>query len=174
MRALGALLTLAMLAATAQALTAKDGCEPAQPACGAPNCCAHCGRHAACREKTCQVVCDIKKEQKCYWTVECEEICPLLPGCRTKCPAPPRCGHPRSIKKLVKREYEVEVPVYKGVVKYLCGDCCGAEPAPLPATAPKTTAAPAPPAVPPAPPLPPPPTSRADVNDAPPKLVLTF
>ena len=214
MRALRALLTLAVLAAAAQATAAKDGCGPAPVVCGAPDSCAHCRRHAACRETACQVVCEIKKEKKYTWCVECEEVCPLLPGrrdrcdeprdgcaattgcggqccnrcaaacgtdcggkccdgCRAKCPVPPRCGHARSVKKLVKKEYEVEVPVYKCVVKYLCGDCCGAESAPPSGAGPRTPAAPAPPAVPPAPPVPAP-ASKASINDAPPKLVLRF
>jgi hypothetical protein len=64
----------------------------------------------------------MKKEKKTCWCVECQEICPLMPGCRDccdKCP-PPRCGRPKTVKKLVKKEYEVEVPVYKCVVRHLC------------------------------------------------------
>lgn len=39
------------------------------------------------------------------------------------CLVPPKCGRVRCRKKLVKKEYECEVPVYECVVKYLCGDC---------------------------------------------------
>jgi hypothetical protein len=35
----------------------------------------------------------------------------------------PKCGHVRCKKKLLKKEYECEVPVYECVVKYLCSDC---------------------------------------------------
>ena len=94
---------------------------------GETTCCDRCGRHAACVEKACQVVCEMKKETKTCWCVECQEICPLMPGCRhgcCECPPPPRCGHPKCVKKLVKKEYQVEVPVYKCVVLHLCPDCC--------------------------------------------------
>ena len=60
-----------------------------------------------------------------------------------KCPnpvIPPQPGKARTIKKLVKKEYTVEKPVYKAVVQWVCADClaakaCGAcaggsEPAP--------------------------------------------
>ncbi len=43
--------------------------------------CDQCGRHVACVQTTCQVVCEIKKETKTCWCVECQEICPLMPGC---------------------------------------------------------------------------------------------
>jgi hypothetical protein len=131
---------------------------------GKPNCCAHCARQVACMQKTCQVVCDVKKETKTYWTVECQEICPLLPGhhdCQSCCPPPPRCGEPKCVKKLVKKEYQVEVPIYKCVVKYLCMDCrngAGAPPpAPIPTIAPPSKAdrpLPKAPEAPPTPPIP--------------------
>ena len=38
---------------------------------------------------------------------------------------PPKCGHVRCRKKLVKKEITCEVPVYKCVVEYVCCDCCG-------------------------------------------------
>jgi len=79
--------------------------------------------------------------------------------CKTRCPPPPRCGHTKCVKKLVKKEYEVEVPVYKCVVKHLCDGCCKAEPAPAPpATKAKAAAAPS---LPPAPPVPGPNADRS-------------
>ena len=88
--------------------------------------CDQCGRYAACICKTCQVVCDVKKETKTSWSVEYQEICPLMPGCHhhgDDCPPPPRCGKPKCVKKLVKKETTVEVPVYKCVVRNLCPEC---------------------------------------------------
>ncbi len=65
------------------------------------------------------------------------ESCQATPGCATcaqggECCAtckekplvPPKCGKVRTKKTLVKEEYEVEVPTYKCVVVYLCGQCC--------------------------------------------------
>jgi hypothetical protein len=128
---------------------------------GGTACCDQCGRHVPCVEKTCQVVCEIKLETKTCWCVECQEICPLMPGCRhgcCECPPPPRCGHPKCVKKLVKKEYQVEVPVYKCVVRHLCSECLRGEPAAIPSGAPQPPAAPAVPAMPPAPPSPTPPS----------------
>ncbi len=131
--------------------------------CGAARC-ARCGCHDPCLQKVCQLVCEIKKETKTYWCVECQEMCPLLPGCHhgCECPPLPHCGHPKTIKKLVKKEYQVDVPVYKCIVRYLCPSCSSVvSPA-------RTEAAPGPPtgaptlAPPPAPtptPLPPPPAN---------------
>jgi len=183
MRKLVILLSLAALAAIVSAASAKDDCGPA--ALGDPGCCARCERHAPCQKKTCQVVCEMKKEKKHKWAVECTEFCPLLPGCKDrsrdpgcgdpgcgdpgcadpgqgcggKCDPPPRCGRHKCVKKLVKKEYEVEVPVYKCVVQYLCDGCGKAEPA-APAAGPAPKAAAAPP-LPPVPPAPPAPTNRS-------------
>ena len=38
----------------------------------------------SCGATTCQVVCEMVKVKKTVWVVECEEFCPLLPGCRPK------------------------------------------------------------------------------------------
>jgi hypothetical protein len=135
---------------------------------GHSKCCAHCKRQVACVQKSCQVVCETKKETKYYWSVECKEICPLLPGhrdCDSCCPPPPRCGEPRCVKKLVKNEYQVDVPVYKCVVKYLCGECCNnaatpsqpqSQPtAPVPTVAPPSKGVPPLPKAPEVPPTPP-------------------
>lgn len=143
------------------ALGASGNFAVAGDANGGPNLCDRCGCHAACVQKTCQVVCETKKEIKTRWEVECKEICPLMPGCRdccTGCPGPPRCGHSKCVKNLVKKEYTVDVPVYKCVVKYLCADCCTgtpAQPAAAPAPAPVGPASLVPPA-----PLPPAPSSK--------------
>jgi hypothetical protein len=116
------LILLAALALTSRGAGGDDN------ACGGGGtCCDQCGCQASCVQKVCQVVCEIKKETKTCWCVECKEICPLMPGCRDcscDCPPPPRCGGPKCVKKLVKKEYQVEVPVYKCVVLNLCSECC--------------------------------------------------
>jgi hypothetical protein len=126
--------------------------------------CDRCGCHAACVEKCCQVVCEVKKETKTCWRVECQEICPLMPGCHdgcSDCPPLPRCGRPKCVKKLVKKEYQVEVPVYKCVVRHLCPDCCKSGPTESPTTAPNPPSTPATPPMPPAPSVPvPAPTAK--------------
>jgi hypothetical protein len=195
------LAAVAAIAAMAGVAGAKDGCV-APAACGAPTSCADCGARKACRQCDCQVVCEIKKEKKFKWCVECKEVCPLLPGrhcgdpgckggcgdhgcnagcgaakeggcagqagCEAcggkgcgKCPVPPRCGHPRTVKKLVKKEYEVEKPVYKCVTKYLCDGCCEAQPAGAKKAAPASAAAP--PGA-PAPPIPSEPAPKPNQN----------
>ena len=75
---------------------------------------------------------------------------------KQSCHIPPECGKVRTKKVLGKKEYEVEVPVYKTVVKNLCGDC-GANPGvigPAPGSAPAP--APLPPGPAPGAPVPPP------------------
>jgi len=124
-------------------------------------CCDQCGCPAACLQKTCQVVCEVKKEKKTCWCVECSEICPLMPGrrdCCSECPPPPRCGDPKCVKKLVKKEYQVEVPVYKCVVRHVCPDCfSGGSTNSAPSAAPNPPAAATAPGVPPLPSAPSPP-----------------
>jgi hypothetical protein len=124
-------------------------------------CCDQCGRYTTCCEKACQVVCEIKKEKKTCWCVECKEFGTLLPGCHKECCdsccKPPRCGRCICAKKLVKREYEVERPVYKCVVLHLCPECCKCSSVESANPAPTTTTAPPVPA-PTAAPLPPPPS----------------
>ena len=55
----------------------------------------------------------------------------LMPGCHDcchhGCPPPPRCGHPKCVQKLIKTEYQVNVPIYKGVVRYLCLSCANGQ-----------------------------------------------
>ena len=123
-------------------------------------CCDQCGRQVACVETICQVVCEVKRETKSCWCVECEEFCPLMPGCHSRCdecPPPPRCGNPKCVKKLVRKEYQVEVPIYRCVVRHLCPDCCNGGSTDSPRTVPNPPSAPATPAMPPAPPAPMPP-----------------
>ncbi|MCR4413803.1 MAG: hypothetical protein NUV77_15390 [Thermoguttaceae bacterium] len=195
MRTLHGLWTLAALAmCAAMAAAAESG---ATACCGAPDRCADCGCRDACQPKVCQIVCGTQKIKKHCWCIESEEFCPLLPGrpdggsCRdcaegcggTGCCGQcgegckkyvtPQCGRPKTVKKLVKKEYECEVPQYKCVVKYLCGDCCGKAvqggPA-APTPAPKAAPAPAPKAAPalPAKPKPAPNHSAFEVAPLPP------
>ena len=66
--------------------------------------------------------------------------------CDEKCPIPPKCGPVRSRKRLVKKEYECEVPVYECVVKYVCPGCCAGEEETVPEV--QEESAPPPPPVP--------------------------
>jgi hypothetical protein len=188
MRKYAIVISLAAMAFLARAAVAGDGCGAGPENCGTLNCCAKCGCRAACQPKVCQVVCEIKKETKYCWCVECKDFCPLLPtllrrdgcdeaaadgkscgegckdGCKEcggegcgHCPNPPHCGRSREIKTLVKREYQVDVPVYKCVTQYLCSACasCAAsqaeKAAPAPTMAPPKPANPAPAPMPAAP-----------------------
>jgi len=67
-------------------------------------------------------------------------------GCKSRPLVPPKCGKSRTIKKLVKKEYTCEVPVYKCVACAGCGpDGCGGEeaaPPAVPAEASSPTVAP--------------------------------
>ena len=69
-------------------------------------------------------------------------------GCKSRPLVPPKCAKSRTIKKLVKKEYTCEVPVYKCVTCAGCGpDGCGGEeeaPPAVPAEAPTTAEAPLP------------------------------
>lgn len=98
---------------------------------------------------------------------------------KAKCMVPPQCGKPRVREILVKKEYEIEVPVYKGMAKFLCSEC-GVDPAvigPKPGPGPGTGPAPVPVPPPPTPgsmqgvPIPPPPApvphQRASAEVAP-------
>jgi hypothetical protein len=95
------------------------------------------------------VVCEIKKETKTCWCVEYKEIGLLMPGHRDccdcdQCQPPPRCGRTKCVQKLVKKEYQVDVPVYKCVVRYVCPACLGGGSAAAPGAATKLPSAPAP------------------------------
>jgi hypothetical protein len=139
-------LLLAIAALELAIAPAKATADP-----GGTSCCSRCGCHAACVEKSCQVVCDVKKEKKTYWCVECSEFCTLLPGHREcgECrPPEPRCGRTKCVQKLVRKEYEVERPVYKCLVVYLCPACANGqspEPAAIPAAPTPQPSAPLPP-----------------------------
>jgi hypothetical protein len=144
------------------------GFAAAGDACAAPVCLPNA---ASCGNKTCKVVREMKKVTKTVWVVECEEFCPSLPGCACgghgcgtcgaascdgascdpcaslrKPMVPPKCCAVRTRKKLVKKEIECEVPVYKCVVAG-CGNGSGCgEDAPDPAkAAPPVAIAPLPP-----------------------------
>lgn len=123
--------------ATATCCAGKTACRDRNTTC----CCDCCGRQTACVETCCQLVCEMKKEKRTCWCVECREFCPLMPSCPChhgccECPLP-HCGHPKCVKKLVKKEYQVDVPVYKCVVLHLCPACLRQVPASA-ATAPRT------------------------------------
>lgn len=116
-----------MLLAAAVGLLTSGAVEAGEPCCP-----------AACRGKTCKVVIEMKTVTKTVWVVECEEFCPSLPQCDCRgdcgktcgaaCPAtiPPKCCDVRVRKRLIKKEIECQVPVYKCVVVPCCDDCaCG-------------------------------------------------
>jgi hypothetical protein len=93
----------------------------------------------------------------CGLCKDCGDCGTCGPCCHGHEMVPPQCGQVRTKRILVKKEYEIEVPVYKTVIKDLCSDC-GADPAvigPKPASGPAPGPAPAPQA--PGAPLPPPP-----------------
>ncbi len=128
----------------------------ADDSCG-QTCCDKCGCPCDCLQKTCQLVCEIKKEKKTCWCVEYQEFCTLMPGCPhlcDECADPPHCGRSKCVKKLVKKEYQVDVPVYKCVVRYLCPACSNGAPPNIPNAAPQPQSAPAAPVTPPVPPAP--------------------
>jgi len=67
--------------------------------------------------KDCQLVCEVKKETKTCWCVEQQESALCCQGahhdCDDCCQPLLVVGKPKCVKKLVKKEYQVEVPVYK-------------------------------------------------------------
>lgn len=126
----------------------------------AVSCCDRCGCPCDCLQKTCQIVCDVKKEKKTCWCVEHQDFCTLMPGCPhlcDQCESLPHCGKEKCVKKLVKKEYEVDIPIYKCVVLHLCPACNGGS-TNLPNAAANPPSAPAVAPTNPAPPVPLPPT----------------
>jgi len=128
--------------------TACGEVECCEPTCCEPEACAPTACEPCVKPKCkCEVVCETKKVTKSCWVVEEEQFCPLLPGhcrplrgacdpcgetCDTGCDdgcgdevTPPRCGMCRTRKKLVKKTWTVEVPVYK-CVPCDAPDCCEA------------------------------------------------
>jgi hypothetical protein len=102
-----------MIAGTAwaeEAAPGAAGCEQTA-ACGAPNCCGHCGCRCGC-EKYCTVVCEMKEVKKVVWEVKCEEFCPMLPGCASHCCA--QCGN-----------------TCESLVGGKCAACCNCDPCAL-------------------------------------------
>ena len=79
--------------------------------CGTPSWTCSIQSHSckSCNTKTCKVVCEMVKVKKTVWVVECEEFCPLLPGCGPKKACRGDCG--------------------QGCEEGLaCGTCCGNDP----------------------------------------------
>jgi hypothetical protein len=145
---------------TAPALMAAPAAV-ADDACGFA-CCDQCGRRCDCLQKTCQLVCEVKKEKKTCWCVDIQEFCTLMPACPHlchQCPDPPHCGKEKCVKKLVKKEYEASVPVYKCVVRYVCPACLNGGAANPPNAAPSPPSAPTVAPASPAPPMPSPPSN---------------
>lgn len=77
--------------------------------------CGECGDCGACETS--------QGDAGCATCAQSGQCCPT---CKEKKLVPPKCGKVRTKKTLVKEEYEVEVPAYKCVVVYLCGQCCEA------------------------------------------------
>ncbi len=152
MRLMFSVLTLAACLLMAYP-AAGQSCRGGSNGCGvgSVDSCGHCGVRAHCQKKTVRVVCDLKKVKQICWAVECETFRPPIPvgyGKKSNC-EPCRdlrggCGDAscgsrgvrthglavacapgrrRVKKKLMMREIEVEIPVYKAEVRYLCPTC---------------------------------------------------
>lgn len=93
-----------------------DPCDSGCNACGQPECAA-----SAC-DADCDATCD-----------QCSGLgCRLLElGKRPSQIVTPTTGKLRTRKKLVRKEYTVEVPVYKSVVRYVCSECDAQEAGPI-------------------------------------------
>ncbi|NMC19627.1 MAG: hypothetical protein GYA33_04335 [Thermogutta sp.] len=92
------------------------GCDPGTDcglACEGTDCGLGCGEGASCGEPGCDAAGRMG-----------------LLGRLGKSPnpmIPPQPGRTRTIKKLVKKEYTVQKPVYKAVVQWVCADCLAAK-----------------------------------------------
>jgi len=100
----------------------------------------------------CKGVWEMKEVKKTVWEVQCEEFCVPMPSlfelwtggdkcdtpckggvqksCGEGCDVSPRCGKVRCRKKLVKKEVNCKVPVYKCVPAAACGKKAVQIPAP--------------------------------------------
>lgn len=92
-------------------------------------------RHADCHDPACGCNLEMDGGDGCGDGVSCGDVncntCGKLGllGQLGKSPnpvIPPQPGKARTIKKLVKKEYVVEKPVYKAVVQWVCSDCLAA------------------------------------------------
>jgi hypothetical protein len=83
--------------------------------------CSKCGCGENIR-KVCKAVPETKKIKETKWECKCEEIC--IPGRTLTHDCQPTCGRPRMVTKLVKKEVTKEVPSFKWVTTYVCGNCC--------------------------------------------------
>jgi len=128
------------------AAAGDNGCTPdccgqavvSDAGCCDPGCC-DCQR---CGGK-CQGGCGEVECASCQGK-SCCDPCRGLPTCVT----PPKCGRQRTVKRLVRKEIECQVPVYKCVP--CCADpgCCEqAAPEPAEAEAQTTLSAPMPPVI---------------------------
>lgn len=80
-------LSLAVSILAVSAAVAGDcrvpACGPAE-CFGTPDACGACGVKSCC-QKTCKVVCEMKKVKRTVWAVECEEFCAPLPNFKRSC-----------------------------------------------------------------------------------------
>ncbi len=103
---------------------------PRPTAAASVRCCPHCAN--------CRVVRECRERKKTVWVVESEVVCPVLPAlprlwppvrccegacganerCVCRTPAPVKCGKPRTVKRLVKKEVVYYEPRYRCVA---CG-----------------------------------------------------
>jgi len=108
----------------------EDFC-PQLPACGVLHDCllGACKKKGCCDPGCCETACC---EPTCCEASCCGDACGAMDCCdpcesvrkaHADCAAPPRCGKVRGKKKLLRKEIECEVPVYKCVV--MCVDPCG-------------------------------------------------
>ncbi len=93
-----------------------------------------------CRDRGCNRGCQSGCDSGCGEADDCGQGCGET--CSTKCLVPPRAGPVHCRKKLIKKEYTIEIPIYKCVVRNLCGGCCdpsGGEVEEAPQAAPENT-----------------------------------
>lgn len=127
-------------------------CEEFCPLLPRPSrCCGECGGACEDGKECCETY-----SRGC---ADCSSACDPCAVEREKCFIPPKCGHTRCKKTLVKKEVVCKVPAYKCVVVYCCPSCAasGAKEAPTTGTSTAPGTAPAPPASSPFKPEPPPP-----------------
>ncbi|MBN1393619.1 MAG: hypothetical protein JW959_01120 [Pirellulales bacterium] len=145
--------------------------------CGSADCCGYCGCHCQCEKHCrvvcemkavkkhvwvveCEEFCATlpRRHGRCLDGCGCGDACKADCGCSSgkcdpcaveegKCRIPPKCGKMRTRKKLIKKEIECKVPVYKCVVVYCCPRCECRETPPPPKDEKTTRNAPMPPAL---------------------------
>lgn len=132
MRALGALLALAIVATSSLSGRLLADEAATQECC---SCCDRCGQFGACC-RVCRVVRSTKKVTKNVYHTKCEDFCVRGPSDRTVCVdecgrrkvvQTPNCGEVHSRRILIKEEVTTEKPSHKCVVEKLCSNCAACD-----------------------------------------------